>query len=177
MKIDIGPYKKWFGPYDLARIICFWEGYDRLSEKEFPSSKLGDWFDKNWVGSFLNYIYSKKSRRVKIHIDNYDVWNADTTLAMVICPILKKLKEQGHGSGCVDDEDVPDDLKKSAAPFVEEWETDNNFHKRWDYVLDEMIFAFERLSGGDYGQESPYDVERIENGLRLFGKYFRNLWD
>ena len=24
MKVKIGPYKNWFGPYQLAELLCFW---------------------------------------------------------------------------------------------------------------------------------------------------------
>ena len=24
MKAHIGPYKSWFGPYQLAELLCFW---------------------------------------------------------------------------------------------------------------------------------------------------------
>jgi hypothetical protein len=58
--------------------------------------------------------------------------------------MLKQLKESKHGAPFVDDEDVPEELKSTSAPAKEnEWDTDDNHFKRWDYVLDEMIFAFE----------------------------------
>jgi hypothetical protein len=58
--------------------------------------------------------------------------------------MLKQLKESKHGAPFVDDEDVPDKLKSTSAPPKEnEWDTDDNHFKRWDYVLDEMIYAFE----------------------------------
>lgn len=85
-----------------------------------------------------------KERKIEVRIDNYDLWNLDTSLALIITPALKKLKENKHGAPNVADEDVPDDLKSTAAPPKEnEWDTDENYFKRWDWVLDEMIFAFE----------------------------------
>ena len=64
------------------------------------------------------------------------------------------------------------------------------FLDSWDWVLGEMIFAFKYLSDPTieeaiYEEHSDYnrlivalsDVEaRVDNGLRLFGKYFRCLW-
>ena len=60
-------------------------------------------------------------------------------------------------------------------------------HKKWDWVLDEMIFAFEHICGEDedwdIGLWKADVVEwtavgnRVQNGLRLFGKYYRGLWD
>jgi hypothetical protein len=44
----------------------------------------------------------------------------------------------------VDDVDVPKELRSTSAPAKEnEWDTDDNHHKRWEWVLNEMIFAFE----------------------------------
>ena len=68
----------------------------------------------------------------------------DSTLADIILPMLKQLQKDKHGSPFVDDEDVPDELKSTSAPPKEnEYDTDANHFKRWDYALGEMIFAFE----------------------------------
>ncbi|MDE3023030.1 MAG: hypothetical protein KGI54_14475 [Pseudomonadota bacterium] len=103
-------------------------------------------------------------RNVSVIIDDYDVWNLDHTLALIIAPALKKLKEIGQGSPAVYDNDLPENLR------------DEDVHAKWAWILDEMIFAFEVYSN------SPWDVAednaaRIINGMRLFGKYFMNLWD
>jgi hypothetical protein len=61
-----------------------------------------------------------------------------------------KLKEQKQGSPNVDDEDVPEHLKStSAGPKENEWDTDKFHYARWDYVLDEMIWAFEQHTDED----------------------------
>ena len=92
----------------------------------------------------------RDNRKVDIRIDDYDVWGADHTLALIIHPVLVKLKEVKQGSPCVDDEDVPDNLKSTDAPDKEnEWDTDDNHHGRWEYVLDEMIWAFEQHTYDD----------------------------
>ena len=77
------------------------------------------------------------------------------------------------------------------------------FRSRWEWVLDEMIWAHEQIidDGGDSkffdhteankepdfsksinkikvdrkGLKAHHD--RIHNGLKLFGKYYRSLWD
>ncbi len=92
----------------------------------------------------INKLIKNRKRKVKVRIDPYDTWNMDNTLAHIILPMLRQLKETKHGSPMVDDEDVPEHLRSTSAPPKEnEWESDENFFKRWDYVLDEMIFAFE----------------------------------
>ena len=79
-----------------------------------------------------------------VKIDKWDTWSMDHTLGLIVLPMLKQLQASKHGSPNVDDEDVPEELKSTSAPPKEnEYDTDENHFKRWDYVLDEMIFAFE----------------------------------
>lgn len=92
----------------------------------------------------INLYLNRKKRVMKIHIHDYDVWSMDNTLAHIILPMLKKLKESKRGAPCVDDEDVPEELRSTAAePKENEWDTDSNHFKRWDWALDEMIHTFE----------------------------------
>ena len=150
--------------------------------------------------------YPKKdiSRRVKIVIDPYDTWNMDHTLALLIVPMLKQLKATKHGAPLVDDEYVPEHLRSTTAPAKEnEWDVDDNHFKRWDYVLDEMIWAMEQIVDDDSDSKfydhsevneevdlmeqiaqikCDYDAldahhKRIANGTKLFGIFFQSLWD
>ena len=90
---------------------------------------------------FLDFVHPEIKY---VKIDRWDTWSMDHTLADIILPMLKQLKATKHGAPFVDDEDVPDELKSTSAPAKEnEWDTDDNHFKRWDYVLDEMIFTFE----------------------------------
>jgi hypothetical protein len=122
----------------------------------------------------------RKNRRVSIRVDDYDLWNADNTLAIVIVEVLRRYRADYHGSPNVDNDDVPDELKMSAEQLVqfhETGETDSSFHKRWEYVVDEMIFAMDFIANAEshYAKDEE-DEKRIANGLRLFGKYMRALW-
>lgn len=169
MKVYIGPYREWFGPYQLAEKILFWKNkYD-----DEVVHKFGEWLagdkeyedddrmirkdkEKSLLYKFLLWVDSKKSRTVKIRIDNYDVWNMDRTLALIILPMLKQLKEKKHGSQIVDLEDVPEHLQYSTTEdydsqltldFYKEYEIkegEADIHARWDWVLNEMIWAFEQ---------------------------------
>lgn len=214
MKVYIGPHVKWLGPYQLAEKILFWK--DKYEDPAVHA--LGERFENIApLRNFLNWLYYRKQRKVKIHIDHYDVWSADHTLAMIIHPVLVKLKEKKHGSPSVDDEDVPEYLRSTAAPELTEEQkncgtTDENWHKRWEWVLDEMIWAFEQHAADDWDeqfysgeldvmfvkidgsdlsrmehgpnhtfkvdteQKSVY-MERMDNGRRLFAKYYKSLWD
>lgn len=99
-------------------------------------------------------------REEHVVIHHYDTWNMDHTLALIILPMLKQLKATKHGAPNVDDEDVPDSLKStSAPPKVNEWDTDENHFKRWDYVLDEMIWSFQHEIDDDWEDQFFQDEE------------------
>ena len=171
----------------------------------------------------------EKEREIDVVIHNYDTWNMDHTLAYIILPMLKQLKKTKHGAPNVDCSDVPMFLKPTlyqVAKYNENGETDPNFFKRWDWVMDEMIFAFEsffsdweekyhsgnidfkskplgpaqlRMFPREDGETEDYELyemvrgpndtsefdkegytkeaDRIQNGFRLFGKYYQSLWD
>lgn len=139
----------------------------------------------------------------EIVIHSWDTWSMDHTLAYIILPMLVQLKATKHGSPLVDDEDVPEYLRStSAPPKKDEYDLDDNFFKRWDWVMDEMVWAFEQKQRNDWESDyyGPYikregggilggsfewtddegrraHQERMSNGFRLFGKYYENLWD
>lgn len=164
MRVRIGPYKNWFGPYQLAEKLCFWA---KEEEDEYGFPKTADWVYRfgTWLAygttepdhsklktqekptalhRFLLWVDSHRSRKIKVHIDHWDTWSMDHTLGLIVLPMLKQLKATKHGSPHVDDEDVPEHLRSTAAPPKEnEWDIDANHHDRWDWVMDEMIFAFE----------------------------------
>lgn len=206
MKVYIGPYKKWWGPYQIADLIPF------ISED--TAHKIGEWLADTWVNDLCQWIDSKRDRKVKIRIDKYDTWNMDDTLAMIILPMLKQLKATKHGSPYVDDEDLPTTMRYTSKKGPDDWETEDHWvHHKWDWVLNEIIWTFEQLVDNDWesrytiqegeidwddypedeGKDAtplrwkkPYIVDwegrkahqdRITNGLKLFGKYYQNLWD
>lgn len=130
--------------------------------------------------SFLNVFLTNRKQKINVRIDRQDTWNMDYTLSFIILPMLKQLKKAKHGSPFVDDEDVPEEIRSTSAPEVKEWETDKFFHNRWEFVLDEMIFAFEMKSQDDdieYSEDNKEVFERMSNGFKLFGKYYESLWD
>lgn len=138
------------------------------------------------------YPKDDSERKISVKLHKWDSWNADNTIAIIAHPLLIQLKETKHGSPHVDIEDVPDDLKEK------------DIHRRWDWVLDEIIFAMQEIAKNDNGDSQFYDHsevdeftdfmtqikqikvdregleayhKRIQNGCVLFGKYFQALWD
>jgi len=167
MKVKIGPYRSWIGPYQIAEKLCFWAPKIK-DEYGFPRTQdwvhdFGTWLanDKNgndtWLTKFCQWIDSKKKRKVKIRIDKYDVWSMDHTLAMLVLPMLKQLKESKHGSALVDLEDVPESMRftnheewnsQPCFDFYKEDDTQKiqcDVHDRWNWVMDELIWTFEQI--------------------------------
>lgn len=126
-------------------------------------------------------------QKVEIQIDPWDTWSMDYTLSLLIHPMLKQLKLNKHGAPVVDLNDVPKNLRPTEDEVVEyktKGETDPKFFDRWDWVMDEMIWAFEQKANDDeawatYTNELDRlkHANRVQNGFRLFGKYYEALWD
>lgn len=210
MKVIIGPYKNWIGPYQIADKIFFWqEKYNDDCVWADRAYRFGTWLSENkdgsdsWLLKLCQWIESKRRRQVYVKIDRYDTWSMDHTLAYIILPMLKQMHATKQGAPWVDDEDVPDNLKStSVEPKESDWDTDSNHFLRWDWVLQEMIWAFEQQADDadaqfyDHGEKikgenfmdsigrMKVDHEgltawqaRKANGYRLFGKYYEALWD
>ena len=219
MKVYISKYRDhWLSPYTICEKICWWREID---------------YDEPWVKRVVKIlgpvmdVYKKILDFIHppinyVKIDNYDTWSIDSTLTPIILPMLKQLKETKHGAPYTEDVDVPERLRSTTKAAIkskkEYWDTDGNHFKRWDWILDEMIWAFEQLADDDWeaqfhtgksdivwipskeldakGKPLTYEMKsgpkdtrkwdkkgymkhsaRIDNGTRLFGKYFRALWD
>ena len=199
MKVYIGPYKDWIGPYQIADMVFFWLDAwpDDAEEKRWDYKlyyRFGDWMLTSWVNDFCQWLGKRRKQKIKVRIDKYDTWSMDHTLSHIILPMLKQLHETKHGSPWVDDEDVPEELRSTnALPMTKEdiemGCIDSNHEKRWDWVLEEMIWAFEQKLDENsddiyFSEVNGFDKEaydkyagRMRNAFKLFGKYFQNLWD
>ena len=206
MKVNIGPYINRWVSNVYSNHMNKKYGYVDWPENQTRYETFLEHVDSalQWIyNNTINRFYlDRKERRVKIKIHKYDTWSMDYTLAPIILPMLKQLKDTKHGAPLVDDEDVPEELKSTGAPPKEnEWDTDDNHFKRWDWVLDEMIWAFEQKCR-DHWEEDYYGPfievkgeqlgghfewvddkgrqehqNRMSNAFKLFGKYYEALWD
>jgi hypothetical protein len=217
MKIYIGPYTHHWTTQSADLWWYKWR-YDKYDwEVEEENRDLWDHAYETAAGLWrvvvcrpVNWIKNKIPRTKIIKLDNYDTWSVDHTLALIAYPLLKQLQASKHGAPCTDDEDAPEHLRSTAAPKVEEWETDELHFKRWDWIMNEMVWTFEQLASEDDEQQFYHDGKkedkvpegwvwiggfgdmrgfwvdrpgeeahhkRISNGLRLFGRYYRALWD
>ena len=98
--------------------------------------------------------------------------------------MLIQLKDTKHGAPNVDDDDVPEELRMpdgwKETRYNIDGETDEQFFNRWDWILDEMIWAFtyKRDNFDSLMADNREAVQaRMTNGFRLFGKYYESLWD
>lgn len=168
MRINIGPYKNWIGPYQISEMLLFWLDKDDDRVYNFGKWLAGGDGKDSVLMNLCNWIESKRKRKVKVKIDCYDTWDMFSTLAIIILPMLKQLKETKHGSPMVNPEDVPEYLRiigdaegypqsqfefENHEEYVSEaWDIT---HKRWEWVLDEIIWTFEQLQP-DYNWENQY---------------------
>jgi hypothetical protein len=227
MKVYKSNYRyHWISPYTVLEKVFFWREIDydeplieKWSNRLLPFSKA--------YQAVMDFIYPKIDY---VKIDRYDTWSMDHTLAHIVLPMLKQLRDTKHGSPMVELEDVPEELRRVGyendypqltLKFEEQekyekesWEIT---HRRWEWVLNEMIFAFEHLvddsweeayrsgeidthsvpcewdkngkptlytfeDGPNHTYQCDYDgmrkvYDRMDNGFRLFGLYYRSLWD
>lgn len=217
MKVYINNYRShWLSPYTILEKVLFWKDWENI---DYDTPWVEKWSDRltpicQAIQKVLDVIHPKIDY---VKIDRWDTWSMDHTLGHIILPMLKQLQATKQGAPLVDDEDVPEELKSTSAPPKEnEYDVDGNHFKRWDYIIDEMIFAFEHLVDDSWednyrsgvidikwvkeekeynGQQlsrmerGPNDTykcdydgmqkvhDRMNNGFRLFGKYYRGLWD
>ena len=224
MKVYISKYRShWFSPYTLFEKIFFWKDWAKEDGPNYP-----EWVEKTSnklepISKGVQWVLDKIHPRVEyVKVDRWDTWNMDSTLAPIILPMIKQLRDTKHGSALVDMEDVPEHMRTTE---TEDWDSQLTFdfyreadlqkvecdvHTRWNWVVDEMIFAFEsytydweekyrsgvhdiqweKLDNGKSrmvrGPNDTYKCDyaslekeqnRIDNGLRLFGRYYRGLWD
>ena len=202
MKVYLSKYRyHWISPYTVLEKVFFWR------EIDYDEPIIDKWSDRltpicQGIQKVLDFIHPKINY---VKIDRWDTWSMDYTLSFIVVPMLKQLKETKHGAPFVDDEDVPEEFKSTSAPPKEnEWDTDENHFKRWDWALNEMIWSFEQNldtnSEEKFFDHAEWDEkekdfgknlhkikidqpglkahqDRKANGFRLFGKYFQGLWD
>lgn len=108
--------------------------------------------------SYLKEIIKGDHRYIRFLWDQFisgvseiDTWSLDVPIAEYILPRLKLFKSAKHSyPGCLEKEE------------------------EWDIILDKMIFAFQKVIECD-GGPSEFEDE-IDEGLKLFGEYYRGLW-
>ena len=96
-----------------------------------------------------------KQQRIERGFDDSELWNLDYTIASFVLPRLKRFKELNTGYPAILTEDS------------------------WDKILDTMIEAFElKVNDNDDRtlEEDKIVDKKMQEGFKLFGKYFLHLW-
>ena len=148
MKVYIGPYVyRWVSKvHDRHMDLKY--GYGEWNDNKDREDRAWERFEDvlQWLyNKTINLYLDRKERTEKVRIDEYDTWSMDHTLAPIILPMLRQLNASKQGAPWVDDEDVPEELRStSAPPKKDEYDIDDNHFLRWDWVMEEMIWAFEQ---------------------------------
>ena len=165
------------------------------------------------------------SRRIDVEIERFDTFSLDHSLSYIILPALIQLRNSKMGIPA-EFADVGGNDYTNQASFDFYEETHNEAFdigcKRWEEVLDKMIWSFQQIMFDDWESQyyhgaPEYDwvksdttyqnpvtgkdeetfqmidknpeehwtdfegmrlhEQRIQEGLELFGKYYRHLWD
>lgn len=183
MKVNIGPYRSWVGPYQIAEKILFWMDKDCDTVYEF-----GKWLANTPLSTICQWFDRRKKRKVEIKIDAYDTWSMDFTLSLIIVPMLKQLKSTNHGHPSELIESEWDEIMDKMIWSFNEIATERKGEK--EFESGEIDFCWEEQESGlsklEYGPAHTFRIdmeglnaynERIQEGLNLFGKYYQNLWD
>ncbi len=107
----------------------------------------------------------KGHQKVKVEIERHDTWNMAETLALIIYPMLLKLKAEKHGvPGDFSDVGGENYTDQTSFEFYEEshdWAF-NERCKQWDETLDKMIWSFSQLLDDEWEQKYHHGKHETE---------------
>lgn len=185
MVFKFGKYVNWIGPYQIA------DWLQNFGVSEDRCYKIGKKLSETWLDGFCQWIHDKRKHKIVVKVEPHDIWSMDYTLAQIIHPMLILLKEKKHGTPFVYNCDIPEQFHKNFEDndhFGFDGKNGDWNEEGWGWIMDEMIWAFERIklddidnmsyTNGTYSVDKNMELSnRIDNGTALFGKYFRTLWD
>jgi len=100
--------------------------------------------------------------------DDSETWSLEHSLAKHIAPRLRRFKELTIGiPGCLLPQERPTAAQRARA------------EKKWDEILDDMIYAYEFIADHDKYFLAQFDSpewKRVNRGRNLFHKYYYSLW-
>ena len=112
--------------------------------------------------SFPRWCIHWKQKYITQGFSDEDTWSLDYTTAKYILPRLKRFKELTNS--------VPSSI------YQEDIRIENQIEE-WKKIIDKMILAFELvIKNGDGDILTDEEYNQIDEGLKLFAKYYLNLW-
>jgi len=128
------------------------------------------------VNIFFNSWWTKLSRFKIIRVHKHDTYTAVHPIAEVAYHVVKKYNDISleFGFKYSDRDDAP-----KSHDYDDE-------HVRWKWIMREIEFCLNHLRNDNWEDQfhvDDYDAEgcrefnrRLNNGMRLFGKYFQGMW-
>jgi hypothetical protein len=123
----------------------------KKTAKDFDiGPKSRSWIKKTLLSFKLHikWWWQRKTRG----FDDRELWSLDYTIAKFALPRLIAFKE----------------IKYSHPSRIEEQE--------WDVILSDIIRGFKYLIEDEYVGDK-FKEDSIDSGIKLFGKFFSDLWD
>lgn len=195
MKVKIGNYPRLLSVNTLSNHL--------VRKYSIDSTRDPSWIERvmirleELIDSILDVTINRllvlKGRTIDVKIHDYDLSFADETMSYVILPMLYRIRDRIQRTPYIESKDVPKNLratKKQQDQYYTDGTLDSKVQARWDWVIEEMIYAFESLQDDELvfhyfspNDEESWDTEkydqhhaRMKNGLELFGKYYTELW-
>ena len=127
---------------------------------------------------------NRNRRKIKVHVDYFDTFSLDHTLSVIILPCLIQLKNSQQGIPILNkSNEDPNQMSFDFEEDVESLYYEKNT-EAWDEIMDKMIWSFQQLAFDNENNLLKLELdarllyeERIQEGLDLFSKYYRALWD
>lgn len=124
-----------------------------------PTFKQGLFYMKATIGK---YKYNDDfSQECEIIIEDHDHVSPYHTIARISLPLLQNFQKKTKSYPSLS---IEEEIQKGETP-----------DQTWDRLLSEMIYAMNHIANDEVA-ESEMISQRVDRGLLLFGKYFRDLW-
>lgn len=118
----------------------------------------------------------EEGRGIKVKFDHADDINMDITMSYILAECVKRHKLMSNGFPLVRFEDqllMPEHLRVRQTPT----DVDEDIAlKQWNWVLDEIIWAFEYHVKEDFIFLDKGAHERFTNAMKLFIRYYTSMW-
>lgn len=107
------------------------------------------------IGPYESYDDTSE-RNVEVVIHDYDTWNLDHTMSLILLPAFIKFKENLKGCPAILDSECPE--------------------TEWDKILGKIIRAHQHVLDNSINTFNQKIYDETQEGLQLMAKYWGNFW-